>query len=213
MRVLVTLAITLTIIFSGCSYKKPKNQWQIDAAKASGDSVDRLLKGDKRVATTSYNLAKSRAKASHNLTTLAAVELSWCASNFILSHESYSCSRYEKLMELVESHELQAYHDFLLQKIEPNKIEYLDREYRALSRALLDDDIARAKSLMDQIKKDSSYFIAAKLLKSHLSHESIENILNRASYGGYRGVVEFWLEFRDTKSDRETLEIIRGDKL
>lgn len=189
----------IVLIFLGCSIKTPPNQWQFQSSNAYKNFESYYLEYKLELAAVELDRARSHAKQSADLTTLARIELASCALHVALL-EPFTCKNYEALKPLISSDELESYAHFLVGDYTTDEVKKLPKQYQDFAYAKLSGDTESINKAVLSIKPFTSEMIAGSLSQDLLSHESIAKIVDKASYHGYRYAVIVWLRLQIEKS-------------
>ena len=193
----ILLACSL-LLFSACSFSTPKNDWQINSINAYDSYKKYYLKGEDNLAGTDIKRAVKYAKQSADLNTLARIYLSECALHVSVL-ESDDCEKYQTLNELVTSDELHSYYLFLQNKITKDELKDLPSKYRDFAGYAEVRDYENAQKEILGMNDIVSKMIAASLIRDSLNDATIKNIIDEASFYGYKKAVINWMKFYETK--------------
>ncbi len=183
----------IILIFAGCSFKTPPNQWEYNSTSAYNSYEKYFLSNQDILAKSYINTAITNAKQSANLNQLARVYISACALNKSVEETSY-CKEYESIKDLVSSKELDIYFQMLNQKLDETQIEYLPKQYQSFYKNFLLKKYDLAFKDLVSMEQITSKFIAANLIKEQLSKSEIDYLIDIASMYGYKKLVIYWLE-------------------
>ncbi|MEA3521779.1 MAG: hypothetical protein U9R50_02260 [Campylobacterota bacterium] len=196
MKLLLILAL---LLFLGCSTKAPQNRWQYQSSSAYKNFENYYLKGHSALASMELDRARTYAKQSADLKTLARIELASCGLHVALL-QAFTCKEYDRLKPLIVSDELESYEHFLSGKFTLNDIQNLPKQYQNFAKAQLSQNTKAINDALITITPLTSQMIAASLAQEYLSEKSIDTIVNQASYQGYRNGVIVWLSLQIERS-------------
>jgi len=201
--------LLLSLFFVACSFKTPPNQWEYNSTSAYNSYEKYFLSNQNILAKSYIDTAISTAKQSANLNQLARVYISACALNKSVDEIKY-CKEFENIKDLVSQKELQIYFKMLNQKLDETQIEYLPKQYQGFYKDFLSQKYEMAFKNLVNMKRITSKFIAASLIKEYLNKEQIEYLLKIASKYGYKKYVLYWLKISLEKEDNlREKELIR----
>ncbi len=202
--------ILISFLIFGCSTQTPKNSWQYASVNHYKNFENYYLQNRVELAAMELKSAREYAKESSDLKTLASIELSFCALKVAML-EPFSCPKFDELKPLVESKELDAYESFLSQTLHKDEISYLPKQYQKFAKNGYDK-----KSGIKEIEPLTSKMIVASLSRENITITDIDNIINDASYHGYKNALIQWLKLKLQKKDdektRQILRLITGTK-
>lgn len=209
---LITFIVLLT---SGCSTKLPPNQWQIQSAAAFESYANNFLRGYDSVAANDLRRSLEHAKAGGDFESLARIYLGMCALNISVGLQD-DCGAYLEIEEFANDSSLKSYYALLQKKTDTMEPSLLPDAYKNFALHLQKEDYASAFTALEDTPI-SSKLIGAALLKEHLEVAQIENILQRASFYGYKKSLLYWLgvleELSESTSEKESIrkktEILR----
>jgi hypothetical protein len=196
------LALSLLFFTTGCSFVAPPNAWQSKSAVAFDSYSKNYLRGADALAQSDLQRAIEHAQSSAQLQTLGRIYLGACALNVSVG-KSATCHDFKEVQELLQDPSLQAYYNFIEGSLLDEEIDLLPKEYQAFSWHVksLEYDKAFA-SLKDA--KITSKLLASALIREHLTQEEKEQMLDEASFYGYKKAVLFWIEeIEKTSQDEE----------
>lgn len=205
---LIFVTLFLLILFQGCSFKSPKNQWEYNSTNLFASYTKSFLTNENISAKNDLERAIKYAKQSANLEQLARVYLGACALNISVGKNSY-CKEYSQIEEFVSSKELRTY--FLMLKKEETKeeIEYLPKQYRNFVEYKFEKKYDLAFESITLMEKETSQFIAASLIKNELNKSQVKLLIEKASFSGYKKIVLFWLkEYYNLEENLKEKELI-----
>jgi hypothetical protein len=206
---MIKYLIFILIFLGGCSFKTPQNEWQYKSASNFESYKKNFLQGDDALAKSDLKRAIKHAKQSADLTQLARIYLGVCSLN-IANGINNECKEYKEISNLVHSKELESYYHLITKTITAKEIQFLPQEYQEFSLHLLKKSYTQANQDILTMKKTSSPFVAAALMKETLDNKTREYLLQKASFFGYKKTVLFWLQesLKYTKK-REEIEQIQ----
>jgi len=189
----MTIFLSLFIlVFLGCSFKSPPNEWQYKSVNAFDAYIKDFLSAKDRLATNDLNRAIKHAKQSADLKTLAKIYLGECALNISIGIDD-KCNKYQSIANLVDDKKLDAYFNFIRLNLDKLDVDALHENYKDFALYLLKNDKTKAKKTLLFIKKPTSKLLAAALIKDDLDNYTREEVLKNASFLGYKKSVLFWL--------------------
>jgi hypothetical protein len=183
----------IILIFAGCSFKTPPNQWEYNSTSAYNSYEKYFLSNQDILAKSYINTAITNAKQSANLNQLARVYISACALNMSIEQTNY-CKEYESIRDLVLSKELDIYFQMLDQKLNKTQIEYLPKQYQSFYRNFLLKKYDLAFKDLTSMEQITSKFIAASLIREQLTNVQVNYLIDIASTYGYKKLVIYWLK-------------------
>ncbi|XPV67718.1 MAG: hypothetical protein ACNI25_10365 [Halarcobacter sp.] len=188
------LIVFLIVLFYGCSFKAPENQWEYNSSSAFSSYTKSFLSADIDLAKDDLNRAIKYAKQSANLNQLGRIYLGSCALNISVGEDD-KCLQFKQIEELISSKELNAYYLMLQNKIKKEQIELLPKQYQTFEKYNLEKNYELLFESIKSIKQVSSQFIAASLVKKQLKKEDIKYLIDKASFYGYKSLVLYWLNY------------------
>ncbi|QSZ41518.1 hypothetical protein GJV85_05160 [Sulfurimonas aquatica] len=206
----VASLIFIITLFSACSFKKPKNEWQHSSTNSFSVYSENFLKDNNLIAQNSLKRSISYAKKSADLETLSKIYLGECALKISVGLED-KCQKYLNIKSLVKSVELDAYYNFLSLNVKEEEIRLLPEQYKEFAEYVVKNDFNKASEAILEIEKISSKLIAAALIKDKLTNVVREKVLYEASFYGYKKAVLFWLE-ELKRYTTDTDEILKIEK-
>lgn len=207
----ILLACSL-LLLSACSFTTPKNDWQINSINAYESYKKYYLKGEDNLANTDMKRAVKYAKQSADLNTLARIYLSECALHVSVLEDD-DCKKYKELDDLVTSDELRSYSLFLQNKITKDDIKNLPSRYQDFSEYVQKKEYKNAQKELEKMDDIVSKMVAASLIREYLDPKSIKNIIDEASFYGYKKAVINWMKFYETKVTDSTERDLINKKL
>ena len=163
------LFFVIFLLFSACSFQTPSNEWQYKSASAFHAYTEDFLSDDAYMANNDLKRAIAHAKKSANLETLARVYLGKCALNISVGIPD-NCQEYQEIATVVEEVSLHHYYQLIEKKFS------------------MDD----AKKSLDMSRATSKLLVGA-IYKEEIDDAKREELLEVASYHGYKKAVLFWL--------------------
>ena len=204
---LFSLLAFILLLGSGCSMQLPPNQWQIQSANAFESYTKNFLAGHDAVATGDLKRAIAHAKAGGDFESLARIYLGMCALRISVGRPD-KCSEYQEIAEFTSDPSLKNYYTLLQNNTEAIEPSLLPRPYNSFAEHMQKKEYALAFASLEDAPI-SSKLIGAALLKEHLSIAQAENILERASFYGYKKSVLYWLgvleELNESTSEKEAI--------
>lgn len=179
------------LLLSACSFKSPPNQWQYKSATAFDSYTTNFLSANDALAKNDLSRAIKHAKKSADLEMLARVYLGVCALNISVGIDD-ECKDYLLISDLVDDKSLDAYYSFITLKPK-YLVENLSSQYRDFALAIRERNFAKANSEIPTIDKATSKLLAAALIKDRLSEATRDEMINIASFYGYKKSILFWL--------------------
>ena len=203
------LLLTLSLLLlSACSFKSPPNQWQYKSTSAFDSYTKNFLSSNDALAKNDLSRAIKHAKNSADLTMLARVYLGECALNISVGIKD-RCEDYKSIKDLVNSEKLDAYYNFITLNLGEAQLLQLDSAYKDFASYLSKKDFINAENEISGISKPTSKLLAASLMRTSLSTKTRQEIIDVASFYGYKKSVLFWLneakENSTNKSERKSL--------
>jgi len=195
----VLFLATLVLIFNACSFKTPQNDWQYKSSSIFDSYVKNYLASNALLAKSDLKRATRQASMGANITPLAKIYLGECALKISVSKET-SCPKYKKIRTLVEDKSTDAYYLLITDKISLERVDYLPKQYQTFVKAMLKKDFIVANKTLQNIEPTTSKLLAGALLKENINKKSIQNIIDDATFNGYKKAVLFWLKQLEEKS-------------
>ncbi len=203
----ILLTCTL-ILLSACSSKTPKNEWQFNSINAYESYNQYFLKDEVNLANLEIKRAQKYAKQSADLHTLTQIYLSQCALHVAVLEDD-TCQEYLNVENLSRSDEDHSYYLFLQHKLTKDDIKQLPSKYRKFAQYALIHDYKNAQKEILDMDNIVSKMIAASLIKESLENTTMKNIIDEASFYGYKKAVINWLRFYLTKvKDKKEKKLI-----
>ncbi len=185
--------ILFIILFSGCSFSTPPNDWQYKSVNAFNSYTKNFLYSNDKIAKNDLQRAVSHAKNSANLNHLARIYLGKCALNISVGIDD-RCQEYKDIKEIINSNTLDAYYDFLLSIITGKQIDKLPKIYQEFAWHMETKNFKKANTDILSMDRATSQILAASLLKNNIDKKSINKVIETASFHGYKKAVIFWLK-------------------
>lgn len=210
----VLLSTTLFLLFTACSFKTPENNWQYKSSSIFDSYVKNYLSENEFLAKSDLKRAKRYAAMGADITPLAKIYLGECALKISVSNEN-KCPTYKKIRPLVDNKNIDAYYLFITQKIVLKQVHFLPKQYQNFADALVKKEFNLANKALRDIKPATSKLLAGSLLKEHIDKKSIQNLIDDASFHGYKKAVLFWLKqlAKKTTQIEEKKKILQKIKL
>lgn len=200
--------LTVLLFMNACSMKTPPNDWQIQSSVAFNSYTKNFLQGDDAIAKSDLKRAIAHAKSSADISSLARIYLGTCALNRSVGIID-TCHDYQIIEDLINDSSLKTYYAFLMLHYQDVDINLLPKPYKSFFKYISLKEYSKAISSIKDAPI-SSQIIAHSLIKEYLNEEEIENILDKASYYGYKKAVIYWLEYLEkTTTDENKKEISR----
>ena len=203
---IIILSVILLLI-SACSFKSPPNQWQYKSTTAYNSYVKNFLSSNVALARNDLSRATKYAKQSADLTMLARIYLGVCALNISVGVDD-DCKNYVDISTLLNDKSLDAYYNFITIKSN-NSIENLNDQYKSFAQYLNKKEFNNANKEILKISKPTSKLLASSLMKENLTINTINEMIETASFHGYKKSVIFWLNEKKIKTtDTDERKII-----
>lgn len=186
----ILLFFTL-IFFSACSFQSPPNDWQYKSVSAFEAYTQNFLGANDAIAKNDLKRAVEHAKQGADLKTLSNIYLAKCALNISVGVND-ECQEYQEISSLVEDSPSEAYFAFIQHKRDYD-ISKLDASYKNFALSLKKQDYTKANQYIKSIEKPTSKLLAAALIKDKLTIKTREDMINVASFNGYKKSALFWL--------------------
>jgi aryl carrier-like protein len=197
----VTLLSIALVFLSACSFKSPPNQWQYKSTSAFDSYTKNFLSSNDALAKNDLNRAIEHAKHSADLTMLSRIYLGKCALNISVGIKD-SCQDYKNIAPLVNDKTLEAYYNFITLQLDSIQLLNLNNEYRDFASYIKLKQYSKADIQISKISRPTSKLLSASLMKNNLSSKTRKEILDLASFYGYKKSVLFWLKnIRDNTND------------
>ena len=197
------------ILLGGCTVKSPDNAWRHYAAASAEQAERYFLEGKPLLAKSAFRRAETHASQSADLGALARIQLQQCALNraVLLGDD---CEEYAKLAPLMHDDTLSSYHALLNGSLKEENIADLPRRYRDFARALAGRNSEKIRKAVTETKPATSMMVAASLAQEHLDDATVESVIDRASYFGYKRAVIAWMEYlAQTTADARKRDLLR----
>lgn len=195
MKILIrktVLSLFFILLFQGCSFKTPKNQWEYNSTSAFNSYTKNFFIDNEEIANDDLQRAIKYAKQSADLEQLSKIYLGSCALNIAVG-ENDECIEYKQIEELVPLLELKSYYLMLQNKLEDEQLKNLPKQYQAFSKHKSLGNYDSSFKTIENMEQVSSQFIAASLIKEKLDKSQIKFLVDKASFYGYKKIVLFWL--------------------
>lgn len=180
------------LLLSGCSFKSPPNQWQYKSTSAFDSYIKNFLSSNDALAKNDLNRAVEHAKQSADLTMLSRIYLGECALNISVGLKE-SCEKYNNIRDLVDDKTLDAYYHLITLNINSLQLLNLDKEYKEFASYISTKEFSKADAQISKISKPTSKLLCAAIMKENLSTKTRKEMINLASFYGYKRSVVFWL--------------------
>ena len=190
------------LIFTGCSFKTPPDQWRADANSAAMQYQQNYLKDNLALAQKDYERAIEYAKTSAFIDTLARIELTRCALK-IMHGKQQSCKELKDYSSVSKDPAIGAYQAMLEKNLSQNDLSNLPKRYRAFAKAFKQNNTAKSIEAMKQIDNPTSRLLAGALVRQNLTAKDVQQLIDMASYHGYKKSVMFWLEYKSSRFEDE----------
>lgn len=194
----IILIFVAIFLLTSCSFSQPQNEWQYKSADNFRQYTKYFLGANENFAQNNYVRAIENAKKSADLTTLARVYLGKCALNISVGVKD-SCQEYENMSQLLNSKELDAYYALVTDTLQKEQIQSLPAHYQTFAKNLLEKKYREASDEVFAMKSTTATLLSASIIRENLSHAQREEMIELASYYGYKKAVLFWL--RESKKD------------
>jgi hypothetical protein len=185
----------------------PPNQWQIQSANAFESYTKNFLAGHDAVAAGDLKRAIAHAKAGGDFESLARIYLGMCALRISVGRPDV-CSEYQEIAEFTSDPSLKNYYALLQNTTDAMEPSLLPTPYKSFALHLQKNEYDSAFTSLEDAPL-SSKLIGAALLKEHLDRTQVENILESASFYGYKKSVLYWLsvleELSESTSEKEAI--------
>ena len=194
--------IFLILLFASCSFQKPKNEWQYKSSYAYNSYVKNFLSSNELLALSDFNRALTYAKQSANLKQLAQLYLGKCSLNLSVGIED-NCVEYHDISSVVQSKKFDAYAAFLHGNIKSTQIELLPKGNQKFVNSLFNRDYKSANEEIVQMQRIESQLLGTALLKDKVEYKTLQAVLEKTSYYGYKKASLFLLELLKERSKDE----------
>lgn len=203
-----TIYLLTILLFSGCSFDTPPNEWQYSSVNAFDSYTKNFLRSNDNLAKNDLQRAVKHAKNSAELTHLGSIYLGECALNISVGIAD-KCKKYQDIEELIGSKTLDAYYDFLTLSIREEQISQLPKIYREFIWHVKSKEFSEANKDIAKMDKPTSQLLAASLLKDKIEKNTIEKVIEVASFNGYKKTLIFWLnKLKERTSSKKELNKI-----
>ena len=207
----LSLLVILVFSFSACSlpdFKTHPNAWQHKSVNAFSSYTKNFLRSNDEIAKNDLSRAISHAKNSADLTGLARIYLGECALHVSVGNNS-TCKQYDEISELVDSNKLDSYKDFLTKNLAKSQIPLLPKNYQDFALHVESSNYTQANKDILDMKRTTSKLLSAALIKDDINIQTINHIIDTASFHGYKKAVIFWLyELKNKIEDNDKKEKI-----
>lgn len=207
---MIKFTLFLVLLLSGCAIKAPINDWQVKSTTAFNSYQKNFLNNNDAIAKSDLSRAIRHAKQSANLTQLAKVYLGSCALN-ISSGINDECTQYQNIADVSTNSKLEAYYSFLSLSLKEKQITLLPPQYQGFAKAMIQKDFSQANKEILKMKKASSTYLSASLMKNTLTKQTRQSIIKMASSYGHKKIILFCLK-EVKKSSTNSQEIADIDK-
>lgn len=187
----ITILSLSLLLFSACSFKSPPNQWQYKSTTAFDSYTKNFLSANGSLAKNDLSRAIKHAKQSADLKMLARIYLGECALNISVGIDD-GCQDYLNIADVVNDNSLEAYYSFITLKPKYS-VKNLNSQYKDFASLVKNKDFSKANSEILKIQKPTSKLLAASLIKDKLTQQTRYEMINSASFYGYKKSVLFWL--------------------
>lgn len=207
------LTLTFSIlIFTACSFATPKNDWQFKSSAAFSSYTRNFLSQKDVLARNDLKRAKSHATQGADLSALAKIYLGKCALDVSVGIVS-QCKEYKEISNVTEDPKLDAYYALITQQIHKEQVDNLPNQYQSFTKNILNKDFKNANQEIQNMDKITSKLLCAGLIQDNITIKSIQNILDDASYHGYKKAVLFWLNIYKQKTTSKTQKALLTQKI
>jgi hypothetical protein len=204
----VSLFFTL-LLFSACSFKSPPNDWQYKSVAAFESYTKNFLSANDAMAKNDLSRAINHAKQGADLKILANIHLAKCALNISVGIKD-ECFEYQDISDIQNEKTTDAYFKFIQHKNDYD-INSLESQYKNFAAKLKVIDYDGANEAILDISKPTSKLLAAALMRGKISTKIRDEMIEVASFNGYKKSVLFWLNEKliYTKDINERENIIK----
>jgi len=205
----ISILFFTLLLFNACSFKQPPNDWQYKSASAFESYTKNFLSSHDRIAEADLKRAINHAKDGADLKTLSHIYLAKCALNISVGIKD-KCKEFQEISTLQKDTATDAYFSFIQLK-DDYDISKLDRSYQSFASKLKLQDYKAANKAILKISKPTSKLLAAALIRDRLTVQTREQMINTASYYGYKKSALFWLNEKlvYTEDDKEKERLIK----
>jgi hypothetical protein len=173
------VALTLTLMLSGCATKAPPPAWKPDAQSALEGFTDAWLAGDTLAARTEFARARTASTGTGSAVAVAQIELVRCAAQ-TASLDIDDCAGFTALAQDATPAQ-RAYADYLAGRWQGLDRTLLPEQHRGTALAAIDDPLSRLVAA------------GAALRAGQLTPEGIATATETASTQGWRRPLLAWL--------------------
>ena len=188
----LTISILIVLLFGGCSFDTPPNEWQYKSVNAFDSYTKNFLCSNDKLAKNDLSRAVKHAKNSIDLTHLGSIYLGKCALDISVGIDS-KCEKYKNIQDVINSKTLDAYYAFLTLTIEKEQISQLPEIYRDFVWHMKNREFKKANKDIVKMQRPTSQLLAASLLKDKIENNTIKKVIEVASFNGYKKALFFWL--------------------
>jgi hypothetical protein len=189
---IILLSISL-LLMSACSFKSPPNQWQYKSTAAFDSYTKNFLSSNDALAKNDLSRAIQHAKHSADLTILSRIYLGKCALNISVGIKD-SCEEYKNISDLVNDKTLDAYYNFITLNLDSSQLLSLNKPYKDFAMYSSTKEFSKADAQISRISKPTSKLLCASLMAENLSSKTRKEMIDLASFYGYKRSVLFWLK-------------------
>ncbi|MEA3330440.1 MAG: hypothetical protein U9Q29_01950 [Campylobacterota bacterium] len=201
----LTIYLLTALLFSGCSFDTPPNEWQYKSVNAFDSYTKNFLSSNDNLAKNDLQRAVKHAKNSSDLTHLGSIYLGECALNISVGITD-KCEKYQDIKDLINSQTLNAYYDFLTLNIKEKQISQLPKIYRDLVWHVKNEEFTKINNDIVKMDRPTSQLLSTSLLKDKVDNNTIERVIEVASFNGYKKAVIFWLnELKNRTNDKKKI--------
>jgi len=188
--VLLTFSLILLI---NCSFQPPSSDWKIKSKNAFNSYTKNFLSSKDLLAKNDLSRAINHANVSADLSKLARLYLSTCALNISVGLDDL-CADFLNIRGLIKREDLNAYYNFIQKNHLLHNISLLPKSYQQFAQNINQKNFNAAIKILFEMKRASSKFIAAAIIKEELTSDDRKKIIDIASFYGYKKLVIFWLK-------------------
>ncbi|OIP55074.1 MAG: hypothetical protein AUK54_04715 [Helicobacteraceae bacterium CG2_30_36_10] len=204
----IIICFSLSLLFIGCSFKTPPNQWHYNSANAFEAYKKDFLSSNDSLAKNDYSRAVKHAKVSSDLRTLARIYLGECSLNISVGQED-ECKKFKDIQDVVNDPFLNAYYSFITFQLKKEQIPLLPQVYQDFVWHVENLEYKEANEDILKMDEVTSQLLAASLLKENIHNELRDKMIELASFHGYKKAVIFWLgEVKNNTLDNKKREEI-----
>lgn len=198
----IVIYFSLSLLFVGCSFKTPPNQWQYNSTNAFEAYKKDFLSSNDSLAKSDLSRAVKHAKMSSNLRTLSRIYIGECALNISVGQED-ECKKFKDIKDLVNDEFLNAYYGLVTFQLKKEQIPLLPKIYQDFVWHVENLEYKEANEDILKMDEATSQLLAASLIKENLSNELRNKMVEVASFHGYKKAVIFWLnELKNNTNDK-----------